>query len=231
MGGILDHQRFNLSNREPTIQHLLHHLEKKQLVYFQDKEGDINQVMTGSAECTTLTDFFRLNRRNAIGKGISARKLLYHELPQYFYWGKKKKQWFGRIKSRGTVGRLFFARISEGECYYLQLLLLHRKNMQSFQDLARVNGFLHPTFRGAAEAAGLLVSDKNYSSCITEASGFMTGSALRQMFAILLVHSPPSNPTSLLTEHLGSLSDDCKYKLQELNFARNRKLLLILIGT
>ncbi|MBW0548783.1 hypothetical protein O181_088498 [Austropuccinia psidii MF-1] len=143
--------QFHLSDREPSIQRLSIHLEDQQLVFFQDEEGAIRQMMTGAANRTTLTEFFCLNRQDAIGKGVRARNLLYHEIPQFFYWDKQKKKWLGRVKSAGSVGRIFFARIDEGERYFMRLLLLHRHNIQCFSDLRIVNGFLHQTFREAAD--------------------------------------------------------------------------------
>ncbi|MBW0539508.1 hypothetical protein O181_079223 [Austropuccinia psidii MF-1] len=47
--------QFHISGREPAIQRLLLHLEDKQLVYFQDAAGAIEQIVTGSAKKTTLT--------------------------------------------------------------------------------------------------------------------------------------------------------------------------------
>ncbi|MBW0471262.1 hypothetical protein O181_010977 [Austropuccinia psidii MF-1] len=206
--------QFNMSGRKPSIQRLSLHLENQQLIYFRDEEGAIKQIRTGAAERTTLTEFFCLNQLDAVGKGKKIRKLLYHEVPLHFYWDKSKKQWLGRVKSAGAIGRLFFAKINEGERYYLRLLLLHRRNLQSFAAARTYNGVCFPTFRQTAEALGLLLSDKNYKECLTEAGEFMSGSKLREMFAILLVHSPPSNPLCLLHQHMSTLSDDCKFRLQ-----------------
>ncbi|MBW0491242.1 hypothetical protein O181_030957 [Austropuccinia psidii MF-1] len=73
--------QFHMSGREPAIQRLSLHLEDKQLVYFRDAEGAIEQIVTGSVKKTTLTEFFKLNHCNAVGKGIHARKLFYHKVP------------------------------------------------------------------------------------------------------------------------------------------------------
>ncbi|MBW0509324.1 hypothetical protein O181_049039 [Austropuccinia psidii MF-1] len=174
--------QFHMSGREPAIQRLSLHLEDKQLVYFRDEAGAIQQIVTGSAKKTTLTEFFKLNRCNAVGKGMYARKLLYHEVPQYFYWCRKKKEWVGRVKSQGSIGRLFFAKMSEGERYYLRLLLLHRRNIQSFEDLRKFGGTTYSSYREAANESGLLLSDNDYRLCITEAGEFMTGARLREIF-------------------------------------------------
>jgi len=40
------------------------------------------------------------------------------------------------------------------------------------------------------------------------------GAALRNMFCVLLVHSPPANPLALFEQFAESLSDDCNYRLE-----------------
>lgn len=50
--------RFELSGRDPPVQHLCLHLEHGQTIYFLDKGGLQQSLETGQAEQTTLTEFF-----------------------------------------------------------------------------------------------------------------------------------------------------------------------------
>lgn len=57
------------------------------------------------------------------------------------------------------------------------------------------------------------MSDAHYDSCLREAADWKTGGQLRDMFAIILAHSPPLNPRRLWDTHLENLIDDCQYRL------------------
>ncbi|EHS63282.1 uncharacterized protein PGTG_21498 [Puccinia graminis f. sp. tritici CRL 75-36-700-3] len=205
--------RFPTNERDPAIQRLAVHLDGQHSVYFIDHEGLQRQMETGSAARTTLTEYFRLNRLNAIGYGVPARSLLYHEIPKYFRWTKKKR-FKGRKQASNMIGRLYHATINEGERYFLRLLLLHRKGATSPEDLRTVGNITFDTFRDAADELGLLVSDRHYSESMADAAHWMTGSGLWFMFCMLLIHSPPANPKKLLEDFLEDLSDDLMYRLE-----------------
>ncbi|KAI7937743.1 hypothetical protein MJO29_015058, partial [Puccinia striiformis f. sp. tritici] len=66
------------------------------------------------------------------------------------------------------------------ERYYIRLLLLHRKNVVSFEDLRTVDGNVCSTFREAADTLGLPMNDRQY-----DGAQFKTGRQLRLMFAII----------------------------------------------
>lgn len=51
---------------------------------------------------------------------------------------------------------------SAGERYYLRMLLNVVKGATSFEDIRTVNGVLHPTFRSACTALGLLGDAKEW---------------------------------------------------------------------
>ncbi|EFP93666.2 uncharacterized protein PGTG_19561 [Puccinia graminis f. sp. tritici CRL 75-36-700-3] len=205
--------RFPTNEREPAIQRLAIHLDGQHTVYFTDQEGLERQMESGSAARTTLTEYFRLNRLNAIGYGVPARSLLYHEIPKYFRWSKKKR-FKGRKQASNMIGRLYHAMINQGKRYFLRLLLLHRKGATCPEDLRTVGTRIFDTFREAADELGLLVRNRHYSESMADAAHWMTGSGLRFMFCMLLLHSPPANPKKLLNDFLEHLSDDLMYRLQ-----------------
>ncbi|KAJ9539421.1 hypothetical protein OSB04_032154 [Centaurea solstitialis] len=76
-------------------------------------------------------------------------------------------------RRRGTMkGRLVYVNPTEGEQFYLRLLLSHITGPTSFEDICIVNGLLHPTFRKAALERGLIEDDNNLSQYLVEASVF-----------------------------------------------------------
>jgi hypothetical protein len=160
-----------------------------------------------------LNQFFVLNQDNEQSLGIAARDCYFHEIPQYFYWDDENNRWQPRKRPLKTIGRIHFISIHQGERYYIRLILIHRKNIQSWSDLKSANGICYNTCREAADALGLLVNDSQYHQALTEGSKFKTGFQLRLMFAIILVYSPPAGPMGLLQGHWRELGDDLSYAL------------------
>ncbi|KAH9447232.1 hypothetical protein Pst134EA_033189 [Puccinia striiformis f. sp. tritici] len=150
---------------------------------------------------------------NAISMDVPARSLLYHDFPRYVAWSEHNR-FVARKKDSPMLGRVYFASVGEGDRYYLRLILMHRKGPVDHQDVRTVNGVVYETFREAAYAMGLLVSDAHYDQCLREASVWMTGHRLRSLFCILLIHSPPSVPQALFDKFSSHLSDDLKYRLR-----------------
>ncbi|KAH0692884.1 hypothetical protein KY290_021037 [Solanum tuberosum] len=81
----------------------------------------------------------------------------------------------------------------EGERYYEQLLLDHVRGQLSFNDLLTVNGKQCQTFKEAAKERGLHESDNSISECLREVVIFKMPSALRSLFATILVHCNPTD--------------------------------------
>ncbi|PLW05337.1 hypothetical protein PCASD_25579 [Puccinia coronata f. sp. avenae] len=205
--------QFPTSKQFPPIQRLSLHLPDSNPVYFIDQDGLQKAMDSGKAARTTLTEYFRLNKLNAIGLGVPARSLTFQQFPKYFRWDKKNKRFKARKQESNMIGRLYFAAINEGERYYLCLLLLNRKGAHSFLELRTVNHVAFPTSREAAQALGLLVSDGHYMNTMSEAALWATGSLLRFMFCMLLLHSPPSDPFNILHCCMDDLTDDVAHTL------------------
>jgi hypothetical protein len=172
------------------------HLENSHTVYFHNTNTLRNQMQSGSAQRTTLTQFFAMCHLggNIEATHIPIRSLFYSDMPPYYWWSKSDKSWLRRINNTIAVSRLHFAMPSHGERYYLRLLLTTVRGPTSFQDLRTVNGVLHRTYRSAADSLGLLLSDTHFDACLTEAAAWKTGRQLRDMLGLILVHSPPANP-------------------------------------
>jgi ATP-dependent DNA helicase PIF1 len=79
-------------------------------------------------------------------------------------------------------------------------------------DLRIVNGVTIPTFCEAAERRGLLESDNTLDECLTKRALFQMPSALRQLFATILVYCEPSDVAVLWQKHKGSMSEDYQHR-------------------
>ena len=123
-------------------------------------------VKKPSATMTTLTKYFTLNRADSY-----ARKFLYREIPEHYRWISGKKAW-QRRKQRGQVGRIVYAHSTEGERYFLRVLLNHVRGATSFENLRTVAGIMYPTFRETCEKRGLIERDQTIDDCLSEATTF-----------------------------------------------------------
>jgi hypothetical protein len=80
-----------------------------------------------------------------------------------------------QVRKRPPVGRMYFARPSEGERFYLRLLLHHVPGAVSFGDLCTINrntpaAVEQSSFRAACQAMGLLQDDGEWRQCLAEAT-------------------------------------------------------------
>ncbi|KAI7946334.1 hypothetical protein MJO29_010861 [Puccinia striiformis f. sp. tritici] len=201
--------KFPMSDRYPAVIRLAVHAEDEQMIYFSGEESALGQVESGKASQTTLTEFFKLNAENIRGaKAKPARALTYQEIPTYFAWSTTHKVWRPRSQMSGTIGRVFSVHYLAGEKFYLRVLLLHRRGPTSFADLRTVDGFTHDSYQDACNALGLLIDDVLYDTTLHEASLFRSGFQLTEMFAMMCVHTPPSDPSKLFETHYESFTDD-----------------------
>ncbi|XP_075080477.1 uncharacterized protein LOC107824485 [Nicotiana tabacum] len=149
--------RFPISEMTPSVFHLQLHLEGQQFVSFKSIEN-VDRILSNlMIRKTMLTEFFVMNRTN---KDAMQLLLLYKEFPEYFVWSFKEKMWTRRTKGN-VIGRVVTCHPTEGERYYLRLLLMNVRGPKSYQDLCKVDGKYYNTFREAAEKRGLLHCDNN----------------------------------------------------------------------
>jgi hypothetical protein len=163
---------FDLHYRHPLIQRLQLHLPDQQPVYYYSTHQTGQQLLERPNICrTTLTAFFEATRQYP----NLAVNLLYPNFPSKFVWNTTSKSWTPR--QRGfSVGWVYFVVPSNGERYYLRMLLYNVPSPTSFEDLQTYQGILNPTFQDACLARGLLESDDEWDLCLTEASFIQTGS-------------------------------------------------------
>lgn len=131
----------------PTTYQLQLHLEGEQFVSFKSTEKINTIVNNPMLKKIMLTKFFIMNNVNEVVKNLNLR---YTDFACYFIWSRQDRMWIYRKK--GTViGRLVTSHPTEGERYYLRLLLLNIKGPKSYKDLPTINGVCCTTFREAAE--------------------------------------------------------------------------------
>lgn len=143
-----------------------------------------------------------------------ARHLTYQEFPQKFVYHDQDKEW--HIRKKGfALGRMYFIPPNAAdERFYLRTLLTVVKGPMSFESLQTFGGVLHPTFRDACLAQGLLEDDGEWRQCLLEASAMQTGGRLRNLFATLLLFCSPTKPEQLWNEFQEHICDDLGYRLR-----------------
>lgn len=178
---------------------------------------EINALIESSG-ATKLTEFFKLCLLDA-----DARQYTYHEIPSHYVW--KDKSWSKRRNHTNTVGRMYFSNPSEGERFYLRMLLCHVKGPTSFRDLKTVENVEYATFKDSAIARGLLENDREWDHCLEESSSVASPKQLRDLFATLLVFCHPGNVGELFQRYFITLSDDFRHEglLDDAIFYRTAK--------
>ena len=82
-----------------------------------------------------MTAWFNTNK-----KDVEARKILYPDFPKFYTWNKNTKKWSRRkYRNNDTIGRVYMAHPSEGEKYYLRMLLYFVPGATSFEELRTFN--------------------------------------------------------------------------------------------
>ncbi|XP_024392361.1 uncharacterized protein [Physcomitrium patens] len=200
---------FETNNKSHSICRLPVHLPGQQYVTF--KEGtSLHSVIDQNAE-TKLTKFFELNChiRALIASGNQGNHILlrYMDLPLYYKWDVKNNMWERRVRKIKVFGRINMVPIGN-KVFYLRLLLTHVEAPTSFEDLLCFHDIVHPTYKAACIARGLLQDDSEWENCLQEATVIALPKQVRRLFATLLVFGQPLDPLSLLKTHLDAMSDD-----------------------
>ena len=185
---------FDIIDRSPSVLSLQLHLPNMHMVSFQQREGVRRVLNRPGVERSMLTAYFEKNNTSE-----HAHDILYQDFPEYYKWDSQGKSWIRRAQKNHLrqIARVVGANPTEGECYYLRVLLNHVPGATSFTDLRTVSGELLPTFREAAERRGLIEADNTLHEGLAEANLWMMPYALRRLFATILVFCEPSDVLEL----------------------------------
>ena len=179
------------SQEFPAVQHLQIHLENEQFVVFNSNNANSLQRVSEDRTDTQLTAYFKANQ-----KYPAARDLYYADFPSKFTWKAETGEWCPRQKQT-VYSRMAFVPPTAGEKYYARLILSVTKNLQSFEDMRRVDGVVHNSFRDACHARGLLDDDDDLKTMLDNATHFRTGTSLRSLFLSVLRECSPAQPDQL----------------------------------
>ncbi len=232
---------FDLHDMHPNVYRLAVHLPNEQTTYFPEGTTVGEAMMRNNS--TTLTRWCDFNQKakseyataatlarnsnNLTPPLLVALTTLYPDYLEIVVWSKSKKVWHLRKRAAGrrgagrnnhvtlgTVGRMYLVQPSEGERYYLQVLLTHVAGATCFEDLRTTHRphtpttVMHPTFKVACLARGLLQDDTEWDQCLSEASSVQLPKSLQQLFASLLIYNNVTNPGQLWDRHKGALTKD-----------------------
>ncbi|KAG5533516.1 hypothetical protein RHGRI_027634 [Rhododendron griersonianum] len=213
--------RFALHEIRPAVISLQLHLEGCQLIPLKKDTNLHNIVDNEFMSRTMLTQFFWMNAHNDKAKSL---KLFYRDFPQYFVWNSPSRKWTER-KKQEVIGRIVTANPTEGERYYLRLLLTHIPAPTSYANLRTVNGITMNSYREAAISHGLLQDDNSNEKCMHEACLYRMPLSLRQLFCTILVYCAPVNPLELFLKFEDDMAEDY-VSMQKLSKDAARQVLL-----
>ena len=154
-----------------------------------------------------LTEWFTANREH-----IEARELTYCEFPLKWRWEEKTKKWTKR-QHGFKIGRLYYVNPSEGERFYLRMLLMIVKGATSYADIRTYNGTVYQTFKEDCAARGLLTDDNEWYNTFEEATTWATSSQLRNLFCIMLAYCEIKDEREFFNKNWKKMVDDIERQL------------------
>ncbi|EFA12009.1 hypothetical protein TcasGA2_TC016134 [Tribolium castaneum] len=172
---------FPLSSRSHAVLVLPVHLPNEQYITF-DENNDIEQIQNVAKRPTKLMSWFTLNSTMP-----EARQYKYSEIPEYFTWDNKNSLWKPRKKISKMIGTLAEVSMTEGERYYLRLLLNLKRGVTSFEDLRTLNGIVYPNYQSVCKALRLLEDPQLYEDTMREAIATKSAFQIRNLFALICV--------------------------------------------
>lgn len=192
----------------PPTYRLEFHLENMQRVTFHQDANLAEVINRAQASASMFTKLIKYCQQHP----EETADLLYPDAPRFLVCNKKTKKWKKREKG-GSLGKLYFASPSQGERYYLRMLLYTVRSPKSFADLRTHQGTVYETFKEACEARGSLENDREWDLCLTEAAAFQVGQQFRELLVAIIILHPTANARQLYARHLDSLFDDCRNNL------------------
>jgi hypothetical protein len=228
---------FSIHDHYSAVTNLHIHLPNGRRVIFTETSAS---AIAQQPPSTTLTAFFDLcaqyrlhPNRPPTPDRLFVGNLLYVNVPEYFTFNPSTKSWSKRrlgvdvyqncelttFKRSDVIGRVHTVHPNHHECFFLRLLLHHKRGPTSFNDLLIVDGHKCQTFREACNRTGLLEDDSHWANAMQEAAMQGSPSAIRFLFAILLTTCDLSDPLSLWTAHRNDTTDDilhlCRIETQQ----------------
>ena len=134
---------FPIQHRFPPVTRLAFHLPAQQAVVYSTTEK-LGSLFNKPRISESIFLSWMLKKK----EDPFARNLKYSEFPLHFTYNKEERKWINR--SRGfCVGRLAYAFPSQGELYYMRILLTKVKGPRNYEEIRTINNIVYPTFRAA----------------------------------------------------------------------------------
>ncbi|CAE7630556.1 unnamed protein product, partial [Symbiodinium sp. CCMP2592] len=208
---------FPLSGSTHTVVRRSVHLPNENMVTFAEgQEEAALQAPAGSK--TTLTAWFDLNtqiRHENPQSEILAQT--YIDIPRYCTWNNAARYWklckATAAPAQRVVGRLAQVSPTEGDRFFLYLLLLKTPGAQSFEDLRFAEGQQFFTFQAAATARGLCDSDSHYLQALDEVLATSPAARARKFLVAVLTCCDIGDPRALWTAFEDRFCEDFLHRL------------------
>ncbi|CAM9926560.1 unnamed protein product, partial [Phaeothamnion confervicola] len=202
---------FRMHAEVPNVVQLAVHLPRQQAVVYET-DATVAEIVSRGEPSTTLIASFLLNAADP-----DATRFLYHEVPATYIFDQKTRRWRRRRRHDrfGTVGRMYVAHPGEGERYYLRLLLHHVRGATNYEDVRRIDGVIRSTFEEACRRRGLLLDDREWNECMTEAAMLRLPHQLRQLFVTILCNCHPQRPEQLWNAHRDAMTEKLLHRARQ----------------
>lgn len=196
-------RKYSIHYRQTAVVKLTFHEEGKQPIYWRPGETAAGIMSRESKDDTMFLAWLALNKSD-----LAAREHLYEEIPNYYTWNDKQKQFKKRGRPGFAIGRINFVPHSIEESYHLRILINSQRGPTSFEDIKTVKGVVHKSYRDACYALGLLDDDKEYIEGIREANFWCSPKFVRRLFVIMLLSESLSAPDTVWEQTWKILSED-----------------------
>ncbi|KAK8935509.1 hypothetical protein KSP39_PZI013684 [Platanthera zijinensis] len=195
--------KFSMYKTYPSVIRLQIHLPNKHQVHFRTTDSVDNVLANERNSRTMLTEYFHIYAMEQ-----ERHKYLYTDFPKHYTWNLTSKRWAIRRRRQKVIGRMYSVHPSEGERFYLRILLSHIRAPKSFEHLMTVNNITYSTFKESAEHYGLLERDNSLQNCMREAREFQLPQALRNLFTTILLFCTPTEVRQLWNDNYSAMSED-----------------------
>ncbi|KAI1711544.1 hypothetical protein DdX_10004 [Ditylenchus destructor] len=138
--------------------------------------------------------------------------VLYKDAPKYFTWLKDECRWKIRERLFNTLGRIYSVSPSDKTGRLeLRILLHYVRSPTSYTDFLTYK-HVCKTYQESCLERGLIEDDKVYNTIMEEAKEFKMPSAIRNLFALLLLNCEVKEPGRLWDKFKIEMIDDLKKK-------------------
>ena len=140
-------------------------------------------------------------------------ELLYHEYPKYYKYQNGKFIRRKNTDKKWQLGRLHTAHPSQGQRWYLRILLTHVRGATGYSDLLTYKSetgedVICKCFKERCKMQGLLKDDKEWDAALAEAADFKMPQQLRRLFAMIVKECNPQDANELFNKHKHHMIED-----------------------